>query len=110
VTPCYPVHHGRVFSVAPPPAYISSPSATTPSTPTTTTIALPSKSLPAENGSHKKLVYMSDVSHIPDDKWAIIQSKQPGDDNPLPVLVVDCLGLKPHTSHYGFGDTVDTEM
>jgi len=124
VTP-FSVHHGRIFSVAPPPAYIPSPSATSPSTPTKTTIPLPSKQLFAEGGHIRKLekvhpylcygfkighevVYISDVSHIPDDKWAVIQSKRSGDDRPLPVLVLDCLRLLPHTSHYGLENAVQT--
>ncbi|KAG5648258.1 hypothetical protein DXG03_006216 [Asterophora parasitica] len=126
VTP-FSVHHGRIFSVAPPPAYIPSPSATTPSTPTKTTVSLPSKHLFTENGIHKKpeeevvhpylcygfkigdeVVYISDVSHIPDDKWDVIQSRRPGDSNsPLPVLVLDCLRLRPHTSHFGLESAVE---
>ncbi|KAG5653492.1 hypothetical protein H0H81_012701 [Sphagnurus paluster] len=124
VTP-FSVHHGRIFSVAPPPAYIPSPSVTTPSTPTKTTVALPSKLLFAENAIKKaeeevvhpyfcygfkighEVVYMSDVSSIPDDKWAIIESPRPNDTR-LPVLVVDCLRLRPHTSHFGLEGAVET--
>ncbi|KAG6844279.1 hypothetical protein H0H87_008228 [Tephrocybe sp. NHM501043] len=119
VTP-FSVHHGRVFSVAPPPAYIPSPYGTTPSTP-----AQSSRLLQLENEDTKKpteiihpyfcygfkfgheLVYMSDVSHIPDDKWPIIESRRP-DNLPLPVLVVDCLRLRPHTSHFGLENAIDT--
>ncbi|KAF5377211.1 hypothetical protein D9615_006324 [Tricholomella constricta] len=125
ITP-FTVHHGRIFSVAPPPAYIPSPSATHPSTPTKATVALPSKHFFPENGIHKNpeeevvhpylcygfkigkdVVYISDVSLIPDDKWDIIESRQPGDDSRLPVLVLDCLRLRPHTSHFGLESAVD---
>ncbi|GLB36495.1 putative beta-lactamase superfamily domain containing protein [Lyophyllum shimeji] len=124
VTP-FSVHHGRIFSKAPPPAYIPSPSDTNPSTPTKPTMPLPSRQHFDENGNIEKLpeevvhpylcygfkighevVYISDVSHIPDDKWAVIRSKRPGDDGPLPVLVLDCLRLRTHTSHYGLEDSV----
>ncbi|KAF8058254.1 beta-lactamase-like protein [Lyophyllum atratum] len=124
VTP-FSVHHGRIFSVAPPPAYMPTPSGTTPSTPTKTPVPLPVKHI-LPNGSHvlgeevihpylcygfkigHEVVYISDVSHIPSDKWAVIQSKRPGDDSPLPVLVLDCLRLRPHTSHYGFANALET--
>lgn len=98
-----------------------------PSTPTGSAIPLPSKSTLLENGIKKErpqeiihpylcfgfkigyeVVYISDVSHIPEDKWPIIESKRPGGDAPLPVLVLDCLGLKPHTSHYGLKDSIET--
>ncbi|CAE6432985.1 unnamed protein product [Rhizoctonia solani] len=68
------------------------------------------------------MVYMSDVSHIPDDAWKTIHSKypvssnlnvsSPGCDliaqNRYKVLVVDCLKLEPHTSHFGLQDALDT--
>lgn len=49
------------------------------------------------------IVYMSDVSHIPEDAWAIIE---PGKRKS--VLVIDCLRLQPHTSHMGLRETAAT--
>jgi hypothetical protein len=48
-----------------------------------------------------KIVYISDVSHIPEDKWPILEG------HPLPVLVLDCLRLRPHTSHVGLEGSVE---
>jgi hypothetical protein len=55
-----------------------------------------------------KVVYISDVSHIPEDKWPIIESNRPDDSSPLPVLVLDCLRLLPNISHIGIGNAVET--
>ncbi|KAJ8520566.1 hypothetical protein ONZ45_g2640 [Pleurotus djamor] len=129
ITP-FSVHHGRLFSSNPPPAYLPTPNATMPSTPSATspsTPILPSKALPSpqsENGSIPKsptatkiqpylcfgfkiqdaLVYLSDVSYVPDDVWPIIQGGK--GNSPLPVCVLDCLRLQPHTSHLGLADSV----
>ncbi|KIO02379.1 hypothetical protein M404DRAFT_148234 [Pisolithus tinctorius Marx 270] len=45
------------------------------------------------------IVYMSDVSRIPQDAWELIESGQRKS-----VLVIDCLRLRPHTSHMGIRD------
>ncbi|KAG6891392.1 hypothetical protein C0992_007615 [Termitomyces sp. T32_za158] len=108
------VHHGRVFSVAP-------PLALTPSAPeisTTPSYELPSGQEKPVDGALNpyfcfgfkfghEIIYMSDVSYIPDDKWPIIESRGPN-GRALPVLVLDCLRLRPHTSHFGLEDAVDT--
>lgn len=69
------------------------------------------------------MVYISDVSHIPEDAWRTIESSLSAPDgsnqsgelvenslsllslgsraNRYKVLVVDCLKLEPHTSHFG---------
>ncbi|KAH7340382.1 beta-lactamase-like protein [Rhizoctonia solani] len=69
------------------------------------------------------MVYMSDVSHIPEATWETIHSKSPklssSQDSGLSsspvaqarrykVLVVDCLHLEPHTSHFGIQGALDT--
>ncbi|CAE7218417.1 unnamed protein product [Rhizoctonia solani] len=69
------------------------------------------------------MVYISDVSHIPDDTWETIHSRSPSFNNPkdlgsssdlviqthrYKVLVVDCLKLEPHTSHFGIQGALDT--
>ncbi|KAF8758327.1 RINT-1 / TIP-1 family [Rhizoctonia solani] len=67
------------------------------------------------------MVYMSDVSYIPEDAWKTIYSKSPKSANSndlIPgcgrttqarykVLVVDCLKLEPHTSHFGLEGALD---
>ncbi|KAL0950713.1 hypothetical protein HGRIS_007489 [Hohenbuehelia grisea] len=131
VTP-FSVHHGRIFAPSPPHGYLPSPVATTPSTPNSTSPSTPQlspKSLPArppapvENASkhsapvsniqpylcfgfkiQDSLVYLSDVSHIPDDVWPLLKSET----GPLPVCVLDCLRLKPHTSHMGLAESIAT--
>lgn len=47
---------------------------------------------------------MSDVSFIPDDVWALLESAK----KPMPVLVLDCLRLMAHTSHMGIQEAVAT--
>ncbi|KIJ68691.1 hypothetical protein HYDPIDRAFT_24946 [Hydnomerulius pinastri MD-312] len=114
VTP-FSVHHGRLFSTLPPPAFTPTPYATQPTTPTISGRSSPSRPSALESVSktapkihpylcfgfviQDALVYMSDVSHIPDDAWAIIESGS--HPRPKPVLVIDCLRLRPHTSHMG---------
>ncbi|TFK76751.1 hypothetical protein BDN72DRAFT_754178 [Pluteus cervinus] len=131
VTP-FSVHHGRVFSTVPPPGFMPTPSATTPSTPTKSADPLPktrpgspenpsvavTKAEPAAPATEvihpylcfgfkfgSQLVYISDASHIPDDVWPIITSTA---SSPLPVLVLDCLRLRPHTSHFGLHTSIET--
>lgn len=48
-----------------------------------------------------RLIYISDVSHIPDDTWSLLKRDQNG---PYPVLVLDCLRLIKHTSHFGVNE------
>ncbi|KAF9458325.1 beta-lactamase-like protein [Collybia nuda] len=126
VTP-FLVHHGRVFLTNPPSMYLSTPTETVPSTPTESAILLPlkqEKSQESEKIKHPQdiihpylcfgfkfgyeVVYISDVSHIPEEKWKIIESRQPDSGAPLPVLVLDCLGLRVHTSHMGLKESVET--
>ncbi|KII93635.1 hypothetical protein PLICRDRAFT_35866 [Plicaturopsis crispa FD-325 SS-3] len=122
VTP-FSVHHGRIFSTVPPPAYVPTPNGTVPSTPVVTPNSTPARrSSPIEGAAKtpetihpyicfgfkiRHLVYISDVSHIPDDTWSLLEQPRP-DEGPLPVFVLDCLRLHPHTSHLGFGDSVKT--
>ncbi|KAF8898473.1 beta-lactamase-like protein [Infundibulicybe gibba] len=126
ITP-FSVHHGRIFSAAPPPGYAQTPTATMPSTPTSAGIPLPGRSNTFENGIKQpqelegvihpylcfgfkianELVYLSDVSHIPNDAWPIISFKNSQGSGKLPVLVLDCLGLEQHTSHFGIRQAVE---
>lgn len=49
-------------------------------------------------------MYLSDVSHIPEDVFPIIQKGKRG--APVPVCVLDCLRLQPHTSHMGLAESI----
>lgn len=49
------------------------------------------------------IVYMSDVSRIPDDAWPVIQA-----GGQKSVLVTDCLRLSGHMSHMGLRDAAET--
>ncbi|KAH7883855.1 beta-lactamase-like protein [Phlebopus sp. FC_14] len=110
VTP-FSVHHGRLFSPNPPPAFIPTPCATEPATPTASGRSTPSR--PAASKIHPylcfgfmiqdSLVYMSDVSLIPEDAWAVLEAGEPKN-----VLVLDCLRLEPHTSHMGVKEAATT--
>ncbi|KAG1826258.1 beta-lactamase-like protein [Suillus subaureus] len=48
------------------------------------------------------IIYISDVSLIPDDTWALLESAK----KPMPVLVLDCLRLRSHMSHMGIQEAV----
>lgn len=132
VTP-FSVHHGRVFSTPPCPSTMSTP-ATIPSTPTTSQMSqltlkdsldklsngTVSPSRRSLNGKdviqpyycfgfkvQEDIVYLSDTSYIPDDAMDIILPS-PTDDSRLPLFILDCLHLRPHTSHFGVVSAVDT--
>ncbi len=50
-----------------------------------------------------QLVYISDASHIPEESWNVITPKTSGH---VPVCVLDCLQLEPHTSHFCLAQSV----
>ncbi|ETW87619.1 hypothetical protein HETIRDRAFT_306066 [Heterobasidion irregulare TC 32-1] len=58
-------------------------------------------------------VYLSDVSHIPDDSWALLEEPLVNGQSdsairhPYAVVVLDCLRLHPHTSHLGIKDATN---
>lgn len=122
------VHHGRFFSRVPPPAYVVTPNATLPPTPRATNAVLPitrsnslshaSTILNGNTGKEEekvypylclgfkienRLAYISDTSHIPDHIWPILEPRiiEDGSEERLPLLIMDCLRLHPHTSHNG---------
>ncbi|KAF9270572.1 hypothetical protein L218DRAFT_849070 [Marasmius fiardii PR-910] len=124
VTP-FSVQHGRVFSSIPCPAYTPTPNdvvgeptavqllknmnlsgaeSLKPSTPPLKEIIQPYLCFGFKFQDH--LVYISDVSHIPEAAWSIIRSEKDG-KRPT-VCVLDCLGLKRHTSHFGLDQTIST--
>ena len=54
-------------------------------------------------------VYISDVSYIPEDTWSmLLQPTKDGSKYSIPVFIVDCLRLQPHTSHFGLKEAVAT--
>ncbi|KAL0577592.1 hypothetical protein V5O48_004390 [Marasmius crinis-equi] len=127
VTP-FAVHHGRIFSTLPCPAYA----------PTPTNDVGHESSAPVDmmrrmniNGNSSPqflepnpqkaiqpyycfgykiedhLVYISDVSYIPESAWSVIRGTK-DDSKRLPVCVLDCLGPKRHASHFGLDQSVAT--
>ncbi|OBZ79141.1 hypothetical protein A0H81_00457 [Grifola frondosa] len=124
----FAVHHGRIFSVAPPIEFVPSPNSvspasTNPSTPDVpgTPVRTGSGGLPTEPLKEvypylcfgfviqNTITYLSDVSHIPEDVWALLQPTPAGNNaEPVvpPVLVLDCLRLHRHTSHLSFEESV----
>lgn len=120
------VHHGRVFSAAPPVDFTPSPNSISPSSTHPSTPGAPGT--PVRSGaltptSEPELVkqifpyycfgftvqnavtYISDTSHIPEDVWAHIPASYPS--GRPPALVLDCLRLEPHTSHLSLAQAVD---
>ncbi|KAG1754993.1 beta-lactamase-like protein [Suillus paluster] len=118
ITP-FLVHHGRLFTTNPPPAFAPTPFATQPTTPNLSGRSSPARPLSDICSSatpkihpylcfgfliQDTIVYISDVSLIPDDTWALLESTK----KPMPVLVLDCLRLRAHTSHMGVREAVAT--
>ncbi|KAF8634423.1 hypothetical protein AX15_000874 [Amanita polypyramis BW_CC] len=112
ITP-FLVQHGRIFSTAPPVTWLPTPAVTTPSSPIREGIILPDIQDGMEGTDRKgpiqpymsfgfiiqdKIAYISDVSFIPEDVWSLLESTS--------VLVLDCLRLRPHTSHLGLEEAV----
>lgn len=108
------VHHGRIFTPAPPVGDISispfslSPASTNASTPDVPGSPVHAATIPTESAiKHVRpylcfgfviqdaITYLSDVSHIPEDVWAMFETK------PVvpPVFVLDCLRVPTHPSH-----------
>lgn len=52
------------------------------------------------------MLYISDVSHIPEETWNLLEQSQEQEGKPCPVLVLDCLRLLKHTSHFGVNECV----
>jgi phosphoribosyl 1,2-cyclic phosphodiesterase len=50
-----------------------------------------------------RFAYLSDVSNIPDHIWPILEPRKQddGSETRIPLLIMDCLRLRPHTSHNG---------
>ncbi|GAA5828644.1 hypothetical protein JCM11251_000885 [Rhodosporidiobolus azoricus] len=101
-----PVHHGRFFTTPPSPYFCLG-------------------FLFA-----RQILYLSDVSYIPQDVWTTLsqyltlpafpptssspprkdseEKEEKGEKKKLKVLIIDCLRLEPFTSHFGLGQAVAT--
>jgi len=54
------------------------------------------------------VIYISDVSHIPEATWALLEAPRRADpEHVYSVFVVDCLRFTPHTSHFGLNASVN---
>ncbi|OCB85204.1 developmentally regulated GTP-binding protein [Sanghuangporus baumii] len=124
VTP-FSVYHGKVFKQCPPPsAALPTPNYTSPPTPVSgRTSPLPSAfSAPVRIHTSElekpylcmgfkiedAVIYISDVSLIPEDVWEFLLAPAHVDErNRIPMLVLDCLRIVPHTSHLGLKQAVD---
>lgn len=51
------------------------------------------------------IVYISDVSFIPEDVWSMVLTSK-SSSGQIPAFIVDCLRLNPHTSHFGLKQAV----
>ncbi|KAH9947948.1 beta-lactamase-like protein [Amylocystis lapponica] len=123
------VHHGRIFSTLPPVDFVPSPNSVSPASTSPSTPNVPGT--PVRSGAmlhlaepanqiqpylcfgfviQNTVVYLSDVSHIPEDVWKTLESISPRGGSPHaapPVLVLDCLRVQPHTSHLSIAESVE---
>lgn len=55
------------------------------------------------------MVYISDVSYIPEDTWSMLLAPNAlSEQNHSPaVFVLDCLRIEPHASHFGLKQAID---
>lgn len=93
-----PVHHGRYFCEVP----ASRPNTTTPSVPASAENLTPSFQpyICYAFSIDQRIVYMGDVSFIPDETWPHLLS------TPRSVVVMDCLHPEFYVSHFGLGEAV----
>ena len=127
----FAVHHGRIFSQAPPPGNLPTPEYTAPSTPISGRSSPLPPTFPITHDHisdfhptptlkkiqpylcfgfkiEEAIVYISDVSYIPEDAWSYLLAPRRlgGAEYSSPVFIVDCLRLNPHTSHFGLGQSI----
>ncbi|KAF9650717.1 hypothetical protein BDM02DRAFT_3185196 [Thelephora ganbajun] len=110
------VHHGRIFSTPDVPNQAQSitlytPPPTLPSTPTRSGMStLADKVTPYISYGfliQGSFIYISDVSFIPDETWALLEESRKCNGQPS-IAVVDCLRLTKHTSHFGLREAIST--
>ena len=128
LTVFFTVYHGRIFRQSPPLGNLPTPAYTSPPTPVSGRSSphspplIISEHLNDSTDVHASkikpyicfgfkvedaIVYISDVSHIPEDVWPLLLEPAVNGQR-TPVFVVDCLRLTPHTSHFGIKDAVAT--
>ncbi|CAE6426630.1 unnamed protein product [Rhizoctonia solani] len=56
------------------------------------------------------MVYMSDVSGIPDQAWNTIEASGAGGPHPYQIFAVDCLRLTRLVAHFGVKDAIDAAI
>lgn len=108
------MHHGRLFANKPTQNGLPTPDSSHPSSPQME--CLSQKSDMTTTGSEENsmpfyclgfvildVVYMSDVSYIPETAWQVIEKAK---RRPYSLFIVDCLRLSPHTSHFGLSQAV----
>ncbi|KAH8120514.1 beta-lactamase-like protein [Phellopilus nigrolimitatus] len=120
ITP-FAVHHGRVFSQCPSEG-LPTPVYTSPPTPVSGRSSPQLPTIPSLSRIHSNdpylcmgfkfeeaLVYISDVSHIPEDVWSLLLAPKVfgKKTHVAPVFVLDCLRIMPHTSHFGLKQAID---
>ncbi|KAK7468480.1 hypothetical protein VKT23_002988 [Stygiomarasmius scandens] len=114
ITP-FLVQHGRLFTTLPCPAYAPTPTNDPIPSAQMNNLSLGVKSKKDEKIIQpylsfgfliqQEIVYLSDVSDIPKEAWTIINEAKA--DRPLPLCILDCLNLKPHTSHFGLKQAIN---
>jgi hypothetical protein len=114
------VQHGRLWAASAPPVFPPTPS-TTPERPSTPKINTAPTSANDGQGVPElhpylchafkiqdSVIYLSDVSWISDESWAVLN--QPSKSDPshqYAVAIVDCLRPLAHISHYGIREAVN---
>ncbi|GAA94712.1 hypothetical protein E5Q_01365 [Mixia osmundae IAM 14324] len=53
----------------------------------------------------RAIAYLSDVNFIPEETWQLIRGSK---ESSIPICIVDCLRIVPHTSHFGLPQAVAT--
>ncbi|KAI0320443.1 beta-lactamase-like protein [Amylostereum chailletii] len=120
----FAVYHGRYFTQTPPPGYMPTPTTTGPSTPTSLSTRgspEPEISAPPPDVFHyichgfkvqNSVLYMADVSYIPEETWELLGRPLGQDGDALASLpqydavILDCLRPDTHTSHFGIVQSV----
>jgi len=103
----FPVHHGRCSVYNRPKGSLPTPTATSPPTPEQLEPTIQPYICHAFL-IQESIIYMGDVSHIPEETWALLGR---GEGNPDPqrqysAIVLDCLRPATHVSHFGLGQSV----
>lgn len=115
------MHHGKLFAHAPTPGLglgLPTPASSHPSTPKSKSLSPPHSDTGLVVSNEEEVlpfyclgfvildvVYISDVSYIPEATWQIIETTR---KRPYSLFILDCLRPLPHTSHFGLAQAVET--